>query len=312
MRVAVTGVTGFVGRSLATRLLADGHDVRAIVRRSIGIPVAQPDLIEVGTIDDTTDWRHALPGVDVVVHLAARTHVLHERGGGDLTAYRSVNVDGTRRLAEAAAVCGVRRIIFASSIKVNGERTSESPFRAGDAPAPEDAYGISKWEGEQALADVARSTGLEAVVIRPPLVYGPGASGNFARLIRAVRRGALLPLAAVDNRRSLIALENLVDLIARCVTHPAAPGRTFLVSDGEDLSTPDLIRRIAQAMGTRPRLIPVPPGVLRMVGRLTRRTADVDRLLGSLQVEIEHTRQALDWAPPLTVDEGLRRAVTDA
>ena len=306
--VALTGATGFVGRALAARLVEQGEMVRGAVRGP-----ATPDMpfepVQVGTVDGHSDWQEALAGVDCVVHLAARTHVLGERGGGNLADYRPLNVEGTRRLAESAARAGVRRLVFVSSIKVNGERTVGRPFMVGDSPAPKDAYGISKWEAEQELADVAGLTGLEAVVLRPPLVYGPGVKANFARLMRGVQRGIPLPLRSVDNRRSLLALDNLVDLLVCCVEHPLAAGQTFLVSDGEDLSTPELVRRLAQAMGRPARLFPMPPQVLRMAGQLTGKLAEVDRLLSSLQVDIQHTCETLDWAPPVSVGEGLRRAV---
>jgi nucleoside-diphosphate-sugar epimerase len=307
--VAVTGATGFVGRHLAMRLLAEDYRARGLVRRAGRFPGLPLDVMPVGAVDGSTDWSESLAGVDVVVHLAARTHAVRERNGGDIADYRPTNVDGTRRLAEAAAESGVRRLVFVSSIKVNGERTSTRPFRAGDRPAPEDAYGWSKWEAEQVVAEVASKTGLETVVVRPPLVYGPGAKGNFARLCKAVRRGFVLPLGAVKNRRSLVAVDNLVDLLVRCITHPAAPGQTFLVSDGEDLSTPELIRRIARAMGKRAPMLPVPVILLRTAGWLTGTGAEVGRLLGSLQVDMEHTRQALNWEPPVTVDQGVEEAV---
>lgn len=306
----MTGANGFVGRSLAMRMLAEGYDVRGIVRRAIDLQAPPLEFVQVGTVNGSTQWLEALAGVDAVVHLAARTHAVHEHGEGDLADYRPVNVDGTARLAEAAALSGVRRFVFVSSIKVNGERTTSAPFSVTDRPAPEDAYGISKWEAEQVVAEVAGKTGLELVVVRPPLVYGQGAKGNFARLCNTVRRGVVLPFGAVDNRRSLVALDNLVDLLMRCVAHPAAAGQTFLLSDGEDLSTPDLIRRIADAIGTKARLLPVPPKVLRMAGRVTGRSVEIGRLLNSLQVDIGHTRQTLDWTPPVTVDKGLQRAVS--
>lgn len=312
IRVGVTGVTGFVGRRLAMRLHDEGHHVRGLARRTGSLPELPVELIGVGAVHGSTNWNRALVGIDVVIHLAARTHEIGDRRGGDLAEYRPVNVEGTRQLAEAAACCGVRRLVFISSIKVNGERTSEKPFQAGDHPAPEDAYGISKSEAEQVLFDVAGKSDLEPVVVRPPLVYGSGAAGNFARLCQAVRRGYVLPLGSVDNRRSLVALDNLVDLIVRCATHPAAPGQVFLISDGEDLSTPELIRRMARAMGRPARLIPLPPALLRIAGRLTGRSAEVRRLLDSLQVDIDATCQTLQWFPPITVDEGLRRAVGGA
>jgi nucleoside-diphosphate-sugar epimerase len=315
-RVGVTGVTGFVGRRLAMRLLADGGEVVGIGRRRRDrredrreLPL---EIMDVGGIDGDTDWGESLANVGTVVHLAGRTHAVRDRGRENLSEYRGVNVDGTRSLAEAAGRAGVRRFVFVSSIKVNGERTSNRPFMAGDPPAPEDAYGISKWEAEQAVAEVAARVGFEAVVVRPPLVYGPGATGNFARLCRAVRRGYVLPLGAVDNRRSWIALDNLVDVIVRCVDHPSAPDQIFLVADGEDLSTPEWIRRIALSMRVRARLLAVPPRVLRTAGLLIGRNAEIDRLLGSLQVDIGYTRRILGWVPPLTVEQGLQAAVQGA
>jgi nucleoside-diphosphate-sugar epimerase len=311
-RLAMTGVTGFVGHCLAKRLVAEGYHVRGLVRRAVSLPGLPLEVAQVGTVDGATDWGESMAGIDVVVHLAARTRAVRERGRGDLADYRPVNVDGTRRLAEAAAQSGVRRLVFVSSLKVNGDTTSSRPFQASDRPAPQDAYGISKWEAEHVVGEVAGKTGLETVVVRPPLVYGSGAKGNFARLCSAVRKGIPLPFGSVDNRRSLVALDNLVDLLVRCVAHPAAPGQTFMVSDGEDLSTPELIRRLARTMGTTARLLPVPPSALHMLGRLLGRGTDVARLVGSLQVDIEHTRQTLDWAPPVTVDQGLHRAVARA
>jgi nucleoside-diphosphate-sugar epimerase len=310
-RVAVTGVGGFIGLHLTRRLLTEGYRVRGILGRTCKISLPDPvDVLQVGRIDGSTDWSRALAGVDAIVHLAARTHVLHERRGGDLADYRSVNVDGTRRLAEMAAVAGVSRLIFLSSVKVNGERTSTRPFASEDPPAPKDAYGVSKWEAEQLLAEIAARSGMEAVIIRPPLVYGSGSKGNFARLCHAVARGWVLPLAAVNNRRSLVGVQNLVDLIVRCVCHKAARGGTFMVSDGEDLSTPDLIRRIARASGTEARLVAVPPDLLRLAGWVTGKSLEIERLTGSLQVDIEETRRTLGWEPPVTVERGLASAVS--
>lgn len=257
-----------------------------------------------------TDWRGALAGCDTVIHAAARVHVMNKDAGNDLAAFREINVSGTRRLAEQAAAGGVRRFVYVSSIKVNGESTVPGrPFRACDAPAPVDAYGISKLEAEQALQQVALATGMEFVIVRPPLVYGPGVRANFAALVRLVRRGVPLPLAAIDNRRSLVALDNLVDLLAHCLEAPQARGRVLLISDGQDLSTPELIRGIAAAAGVPARLFPCPPEILRLLGSLTGRSAAVERLCGSLQVDISETRDLLGWQPPVDVAEALRRAV---
>jgi nucleoside-diphosphate-sugar epimerase len=235
---------------------------------------------------------------------------MRETGADPMAAFRQVNVAGTRRLAEAAATMGVRRLVYLSSIKVNGDSTLASAmFSHDDMPAPEDPYGVSKWEAEVALQEVATDFSLEIVIVRPPLVYGPGVKANFLRLVRLVRNGVPLPLGSVKNKRSLVSLDNLVDLLIRCTEHPAAAGQTLLASDGQDLSTPELIRGLAAAMGRSARLLPVPPAMLRLGGRLTGRMDEVERLIGSLQVDIEHTCQTLNWTPPVPVAEGLRRAV---
>lgn len=295
------------------RLSAGGNLVRAVVRPGAVLPPRAFEIKEVGRLDDQEALRRAFGGIDVVIHLAARTHVLDERGdaASALAAYRTVNLLGTRSVAEAAVSAGVQRVVFASSIKVNGERTFGRPYMAADQPAPRDGYGITKWEAEQALSQIASRAGMEWVVIRPPLVYGRGAKGNFARLRDAVRRGIPLPLGALNNRRSFVALDNLVDLLALCSVHPNAAGGTFLVSDGEDLSTPELVRRIARAMETRAWLLPIPPHLLAALGRVFGRRAEVSRILHSLQVDIEPTCSRLGWAPPVTVDEGIRMAVAD-
>ena len=310
--VLVTGATGLVGRAVTERLLLDQRAVRIAVR-TLDAALHMAEVVQVGDIGPETDWTSALDNVDCVVHCAARAHVFRDASPDPLAAYREVNVQGTRRLAEQASECGVRRVVLVSSVKVNGERTQPgSPFMFSDPVAPEDAYGRSKWEAEQALNDVGARTGLEVVVVRPPLVYGPRAKGNFSRLLELVKRGLPLPLAAVNNRRSMVALDNLVDLLIRCIDHPAAIGQTFMVSDGEDLSTPDLIRRQGRAMGRPVRLIPVPVSFLRIAGHLTGKSKELERLIGSLQVDISHTRNMLDWTPPVSVDEGLRRAVNHA
>lgn len=327
--VAVTGASGFVGSALCGELNARGFAVRGAVRSlrsSFSASGVEP--IAVGNLDAATDWSTALAGVDCVIHCAARAHVMHETEADALGAYRSVNVDGSRRLAEQAVASGVRRLVYLSSIKVNGEQTAlGAPFCVNgsprgfaprddegemDAPAPEDPYGVSKWEAEQALWAVAANTGLEVVVVRPPLVYGPGAKGNLARLLKLVQSGVPLPLGAVHNQRSLIGLDNLVDLLIRCVDHPAAAGQTLLVSDGEDVSTPDLLRLIAAGLGRSARLLPVPVSLLRLAGLALGKRLDIDRLVGSLQIDSRHTCELLDWTPPVSVAEGIRRMVQGA
>jgi nucleoside-diphosphate-sugar epimerase len=305
--IVVTGGNGFIGRRLCAELAARGRPVRAAVRE---LREPHPQAFPVGDIHADTDWEAALAGAEAVVHCAARVHVMQDSAADPLTAFRAVNLEGTRRLAEVAAEVGVRRLVFLSSIKVNGEATAPgSPFRASDSPRPSDAYAVSKWEAEQALHGIAARTGLEVVVVRPPLVYGPGVRANFERLMRLVARGAPIPLGSVDNRRSMVALDNLVDLLIHCVDHPAAAAQTFLVSDRRDLSTPEWIRMLAAAMGRPARLLPVPPALLRLGGRLTGRGAEVERLIDSLQLDIEPTCETLDWSPPVSVEEGLSRTV---
>jgi nucleoside-diphosphate-sugar epimerase len=303
--ILVTGATGFVGRALLPRLVSDGWRVRAAVRVSSPAMPAGVEAMEVGDIGPDTGWHEALAGVDAVVHLAARAHVLDESSPDAFALYRAVNALGALKLAEAAAAAGVRRFVFLSSVRVHGARSAGAPFTESSPLAAEDPYGQSKIEAESGLAQIARATQLEPVVLRPPLVYGAGARGNFARLVRLVGQGMPLPLASVRNRRSLIYVGNLVDAIVRSLEHPAATGRTFLVSDGEDISTPELVRRIARALGRPARLIPVPPALLRFGGALAGRKDDVARLLDDLAVDSSHIRTTLAWTPPYTLDQGL-------
>lgn len=306
--ILLTGASGFVGAAALQRLLAHERGVRPVYR-SAADAVKNPHAVVVPTLEGATDWESALHGVDVVLHCAARAHIMRDEALDPLTEYRRVNVDGTLALARQAAAAGVRRFVFISSIKVNGESTPlGQPFTADDAPAPEDAYGLSKAEAEAGLCQLSQETGMEVVIIRPVLVYGSGVKGNFKSLLQAAARGIPLPLGgARSNRRSLVALDNLVDLIVVCVTHPKAANQIFLVSDGEDLSTAELLQRAAQAQGVKAWLWPVPVVLLRWGARLLGKEAMAQRLLGSLQVDITKTRELLGWQPPLTVNEGLKK-----
>lgn len=305
--ILVTGASGFVGLQLCARLAATGHAVTAAVRSANSEAALLPPavrVVPVGDIGANTDWQPALDGVRMVVHLAARAHVMRDSTADPLAAYRQVNVAGTERLAQATAAAGVSRLIYMSSIKVNGEATTAAPFRESDAPAPLDAYGQSKWEAEQALDRIAAQTGLGVTVLRPPLIYGPGVKGNVARLLGWIARGLPLPFAAIANRRSLIYIDNLIDATLAAIHHPA-PGRTYLISDANDLSTPQLIRALARGLGRPPRLLPVPPALLRLAGACTGQSDAVGRLLGSLQVDSSRICAELGWRPAHEAEQGL-------
>jgi len=291
--ILLTGATGFVGKAAVRRLLADDESQRVVVAvRRDGWQWPEQVLPRVtGDLEPATDWSLALNGVSAVVHCAARVHVMHDTAAHPLTAFRAVNVEGTLNLARQGAAAGVKRFVFISSVKVNGEATlAGQPFTADDAPAPLDAYGVSKMEAEQGLRQIALQTGMEVVIIRPPRVYGPGVKANFAAMMRWLKRGVPLPLDAIHNQRSFVALDNLVDLIITCLTHPAAANQTFLVSDGEDVSTTELLRRMARAMGRPARLIPVPASWLKLAAALVGKQDVAQRLCGNLQVDISSVR----------------------
>lgn len=311
MRVLLTGATGFIGSALIKKLSALPDVHLAIALRRLQASCDKVEQYVIINAHSPAEWSAAVSGRQIVIHAAGRSHVMNENESDPLKIFRSVNVDLTLALARQAAISGVKRFVFISSIKVNGEATQQGwAYTANDFPAPEDAYGISKAEAEAGLRLLSQETGMEVVIIRPPLVYGHGVRGNFESLIRWVACGFPMPLGCVtENQRSLVALDNLVDLIYVCMRHPAAANKTFLVSDGVDLSSAELLSRIGQALGRPTRLLNVPVGLLAFLARLLGKKVVAKRLLGSLRVDMTHTCNTLGWKPPISVDEGLRRAV---
>ena len=307
--ILVTGATGFVGSRLVERLVENNKVIKACIRQNNKKIFPGAVTTQIDGLTANTDWAAALSDVKTVIHSAARVHVMNDLSADPLVEFRKVNVEGTLNLARQAAAAGVRRFIFISSIKVNGEGTEPGkPYTADDIPAPSDPYGISKLEAEQGLLRLATETGMEVTIIRPVLVYGPGVKANFLSMMKWLGKGIPLPLGAIHNKRSLVALDNLVDLVITCLDHPAAVNQIFLVSDGEDLSTSDLLRRMGKALGKPARLLPVPASWLNLAATLVGKRNVAQRLCGSLQVDIEKTRQLLGWTPPLSVDQGLKRA----
>lgn len=306
-RVLVTGAAGFIGRELCVSFKRAGYAVRAALRsRRTACDDAAEDVV-VGDINATTDWQVALSDVDVVVHAAARAHVSNSGSGTEL--FFETNARGTERLALSAKAAGVRRLIYLSSVKVNGEATRARPYSSSDAPAPQDDYAVSKWVGERHVLELAASSQVQVAIVRAPLVYGCGVKANFLRLLQWVDKQRPLPFGAIDNKRSLVSLWNLCDLLVNLSHGSQPPNRVWMVSDGEDMSTPELIRRIGAIMGRHVRMLPVPVSVLRVLGRLAGRTAEVNRLCGSLAVDMDETRARLHWNPPITFDEGIARTV---
>ena len=307
MNILVTGATGFVGHRLCTKLLAEGWSVRGTLLPDEVLaalpPDVEPALVE--PLGPETPWQHALTGIDTIVHLAARVHVMDDRAADPLQIFREVNRNGTVQLAREAVAAGVKRLVFVSSIKVNGEE-SPAPYHAASPFNPQDPYGISKMEAELGLRSIEAETGLEVVIVRPPLVYGPGVKANFLRMMQVVQRGFPLPLASISNRRSLIYVGNLADALAACATHPEAAGQSFPVSDGEDVSTPELLQLCAVALKAPLRLVPCPVTLLRLAGKVTGRMAAVERLTGSLTIDTSAIRHKLGWQPPYTLKQGLQ------
>ena len=310
-KILITGATGFVGRALLENLkLKKKYLIHLSARTNQEKLFEGEKTFNIGEIDANTNWKDALDGVDCIVHCAARAHTTEKKQTHLLNAYRRINVDGTRNLAKQAVAIGIKRFIFLSSVKVNGEETITSKsFKYDDIPQPEDAYGISKWEAEQALLEISKQTGLELVIIRAPLIYGVRIKGNFLRLLDLIYKQIPLPLFNINNSRSFIGLDNLVDLITHCIDHSKATGKTFLVSDGEDISTPDLIRKLSKIMDRSTRLFSFPISIFKLMGYLIGKTTEVNRLIGSLRVNSCHTRKILEWNPPFSLDEGLEKTV---
>lgn len=309
-KLLITGATGFLGSMLCNSLTLKNYLINASTRSDNQTMIEGIKCFNVGDINYKTKWNEALFGVECVIHCAARAHVMKDEKQDLLASYRKINVEGTRNLAMQAAMSGIKRFIFISSIKVNGETTiGSSSFNNSDIPKPEDAYGISKWEAEQTLWEISKQTGLEIVIIRSPLVIGYGVKGNFLRLLNLVHRGVPLPFAGIDNCRSFIGLENLIDIIILCIEHPKAAGNTFLISDTECISTSDLIGKLQKLMEKPSRLFSVPSNLFKFIGFLTGKSMEVKRLLYSLKIDSSHAHKVLGWTPPVTLDEGLEKTV---
>lgn len=309
-KILVTGGNGFIGKAICENLKKKNCTINITSRKDLVSNFKDLRFYKINEIDENTKWSQALDKVSCLIHCAAKTHVMKKSKKNSLISFRRVNVQGTINLAKQAAACGVKRFIFLSSIKVNGERTDKSiKFKYNDIPKPEDSYGVSKWEAEKGLWKISKETGLEVVIIRAPLVYGPAVKGNLRRLIKLIQSGIPLPFSLIKNQRSLVGIDNLVDLIIHCIDHHKASGNIFLVSDGKDLSTPDLVRGIASSIELSARLFPLPLIILKFFGLILGKKLEIDRLIGSLRIDNSYTKETLNWTPPLSVEEGIRRMV---
>ena len=309
-RILLTGSTGFIGTELLKQLKLKKYFIHTSSRSSLENKINEVQNFKINQIDNNSNWSEALERVDCVIHCAGIAVENNKLNVNDLDYYYKVNVEGVSNLANQAAAKGVRRFIFLSSIKVNGERTNvSSNFKNTDEPNPEDIYAISKWKAEQSLHAISKQTGLEIVIIRAPIVYGEGVKGNFLHLLNLIYQGFPLPFGSVNNHRSFISLENLVDLIICCIDHSKAAGQTFLVSDGEDISTPNLIKKIAMMMKKKAVLIPVPISIIKLIGKIIRKKKKINSLINSLQVDNFFTKETLQWQPPINLDKGLNKTV---
>ena len=311
-KICITGANGFIGKTLYKSLKAPDNHIRGFVRAmDLYNNSSETEYISVGDIGSKTNWKDHLNGFDCVIHCAGLTHQMSSIK--DINVYNLVNIDGTKRLAEHAVEAGIKRLVFLSSVKVNGESTYQinmkQKFSYEDKPNPQDLYAKSKLGAEKVLWKISLRTGLEVVVVRLPLVYGNGAKGNLARLIKLVKLGIPLPLGMIDNQRSMIGIDNLVDLLIHCIDHPEASGKTFLTSDGEDISTPELIKLIASSMGKKANLFPLPIFILKFLGTIFGKSEEINRLAGSLRIDNNYTKEILNWTPPVSVEEGIRRMV---
>ena len=310
-KICITGANGFIGKNLCESLKAPNNHIRGFVRTmDLDNNSSETEHISVGDISSKTNWKDHLNGFDCIIHCAGLTHQMSSIK--DINVYNLVNIDGTKRLAEHAVEAGIKRLVFLSSVKVNGESTDQitkQKFSHKDNSNPKDSYAISKLEAEKALWEISSRTGLEMVVVRLPLVYGYGVKGNLARLIKLVKSGIPLPLGLIKNQRSMIGIDNLIDLLIRCIDHPEANGKTFLASDGEDLSTPELIKLIASSMGIKANLFPLPISMLKFLGSVFGKSEEINRLVGSLRIDNSYTKEILNWKPPLSIEEGIRRMV---